>query len=116
MKQLEGQISMFEFMLAKTSYNPLKPNCFKCLYYESNRCRNAKTCPEGMSFVEYTGSSVRQCLYADTEIYQDGFIHCPVIDCLGCERCMELFGEGEEYISGEGNNYERTPRKESNLN
>lgn len=85
-------------------------NCFHCLYFESHRCRNKKTCPPGMSYVEYTGSTVRQCLEATTEIYQDGYIHCPILESVGCERCMERFGDGSEFEPDEDQNYERKPR------
>ncbi len=66
-------------------------NCFTCLYYHSFRCRNEKACPDGFSYIKWTGEKVRQCLFATTTIYQDGYIHCPVIDYMTCEGCMEKF-------------------------
>jgi uncharacterized coiled-coil protein SlyX len=63
-----------------------------------------------MSFIEYTGSTVRQCLEATTEIYQDGYIHCPVIDEWGCAECMRRFGDGSNWKHDKTQNYERKPR------
>jgi hypothetical protein len=88
-------------------------NCFRCLYQESFRCRNNpadKPCPDGMSYIEYTGSTVRQCLEATTEIYQDGYIHCPIIDSIGCVECEKRFGDGSNWEYEKDQNYERKPR------
>ena len=86
-------------------------NCYHCLYHESFRCCNEKSCPEGMSYIEYTGSLVKQCIYATTEVYQDGYIHCPVLDSIGCKVCMERFGDGSGYEYDKSQNYERKPKK-----
>lgn len=64
-------------------------DCFSCLYHHSFRCRNERTCPDGFAYIKWTGEKVRQCLFATTTIYQDGYIHCPVIDYMTCESCME---------------------------
>lgn len=85
-------------------------NCFRCLYHESHRCRNEKKCPDGMAYVEYTGSIVRQCLEATTEIYQDGYIHCPILESTGCVECEKRFGDGSKWEYDESQNYERKPR------
>lgn len=87
-------------------------DCYRCLYHESHRCRNEKKCPDGMEYIEYTGSSVKQCLCATTEVYQDGYIHCPILESIGCEECMERFGDGNGYEHDETQNYERKPRRE----
>ena len=84
--------------------------CCTCVMHESHRCRNEKTCPEGLHYEEYTGSTVRQCLRATVESFQDGYIHCPILDCVGCEKCMEDFGDGTDFYYEESQNYERKPR------
>jgi hypothetical protein len=86
-----------------------KKNCYHCLYHESHRCRNQNSCPEGMKYIKYTGSSVKQCLCATTEVYQDGYIHCPILESIGCKECMEKFGDGSDYEYDESQNYEREP-------
>lgn len=78
--------------------------------YESHRCRNQNTCPEGMSFIEYTGATVKQCLCATVEVFQDGYIQCPIIKSIGCEECMERFGDGSDFEHEESQNYERLPK------
>jgi hypothetical protein len=67
-----------------------------------------------MAYVEYTGSIVRQCLEATTEIYQDGYIHCPIIDTIGCIECEKRFGDGSGWEYDESQNYEREPRWRKN--
>lgn len=103
------QMSIFDLLPQKESHI-ISKDCFRCLYYESHRCRNQRFCPDGMRYEEYTGSTIRQCLYATIELFQDGYVHCPVIDCIGCEVCMEKFGDGSGYLYDESQNYERLPR------
>lgn len=88
----------------------MSDNCFRCVMYESHRCRNEKTCPEGLHYEEYTGSTVRQCLCATVEVFQDGYTHCPILDCIGCEQCLKDFGDGSEFEPDESQNYQREPR------
>lgn len=85
-------------------------NCFHCVMYESHRCRNMRDCPEGLHYEEYTGSAVRQCLCATIEVFQDGYIHCPILDSIGCEKCTEDFGDGFDFYHDESQNYERLPK------
>ena len=63
-----------------------------------------------MKFVEYTGSKVKQCILATVEIYQDGYMHCPIINSLGCDYCYRRM-EDEDFIfvRDESQNYERRP-------
>lgn len=84
-------------------------NCYRCVGYESHRCRNEKECPDGLHYEEYIGSTVRQCLCATIEVFQDGYIHCPILDSIGCEQCMKDFGDGSEFYYDESQNYERKP-------
>ena len=88
-------------------------DCFRCLMYESHRCRTSwnNSCPDGMEFEEYTGSKVKQCIGATTEVYQDGYIHCPILDCYGCEWCMERLRADKSFFQPDpSQNYERVPR------
>lgn len=94
---------------------PKRGDCFRCLMYLSHRCENQwlgdKPCPDGMEFEEYTGSKVKQCLLATVEVFQDGYMHCPVIDCYGCEHCMDrLRADRTLYQHDDDQNYERLPK------
>jgi len=39
--------------------------------------------------IERIAFRVRQCIMATVTIYNDGRIHCPVIECYGCQYCYE---------------------------
>lgn len=108
---LSGQISFFDRQV--TAENHKRGNCFHCVAFESHRCRNQwigdRPCPEGMRYEEYIGSVVKQCLCATVEIFQDGYIHCPIIECIGCEKCIEEFGDGSNFVYDESQNYKRKP-------
>jgi hypothetical protein len=81
------------------------------LYCHSYRCRNEKSCPKGYKYKEYTGSKVRECIGATTEIFEDGYIQCPVIECYGCEKCIEMYGESiSNKEKNESQNYDRIAR------
>lgn len=87
------QISFFE----KLTPEQKVWRCGKCLYYISHRCRNNKECPDQLDYIRHTGYQVRQCLFATTAVYQDGYIHCPILESYGCEWCFERFEkEGKE--------------------
>jgi hypothetical protein len=62
-----------------------------------------------MKYIEYTGSTVKQCLDATTEIFQDGYIHCPILDYIGCVECEKRFGDGSNWEFDESQNYVRKP-------
>jgi hypothetical protein len=89
-------------------------NCFRCVAFESHRCRNQwigdRPCPDGLHYEEYTGSTVKQCLYATVEMFQDGYIHCPIIEEIGCKECEKRFGDGSGFVPDDSQNYERKPR------
>lgn len=36
---------------------------------------------------------VRTCLEANVVVFQDGYIWCSIIDCVGCEECYRRFEE-----------------------
>ncbi len=111
-KQLEGQMSLLDLLVNQT-ININQNNCYHCVMFESHRCINNKICPEGLHYEEYTGSTVRQCLCATVEIFQDGYIHCPILDEIGCEECTEDFGDGSDYYYDVSQNYQRFPRWKS---
>ena len=91
--------------------------CYRCVKYESHRCRGKswpmKECTEYSEYEEYAGSTVRQCLCATVEVFQDGYIHCPILDSVGCEKCTEDFGDGSDFEYDESQNYQRFPRWKS---
>lgn len=105
------QISIFDAEIAaqKEAYEKAM-RCYRCLFHESHRCRNERQCPEGCHYEEYIGSTVRQCLCATIEVFQDGYIHCPILDSIGCEECVKNFGDGSGFKQDESQNYERIPR------
>jgi ParB family chromosome partitioning protein len=93
--------------------NPHRGDCFRCVMFESHRCSNRwignQPCPDGMQYAEYTGSEVKPCILACVEVYQDGYMHCPVMDCYGCEYCYEQL-DADDYIPLGQNHYKRLPR------
>lgn len=102
------QTSFFDFVKNPEAEHKIG-DCYRCLFFESHRCRNNQTCPDGMKFIRYTGSTVKQCILATIEVFQDGYIHCPVLDCYGCEKCMkETEKDGYEFVRESSQNYERT--------
>lgn len=113
---LQGQITIFDYMEAMKNQKKVyahKGDCFKCLFYESHRCQNNwnKPCPDGMQFEEYTGSKIKQCMLATVEVFQDGYMHCPVIDYYGCEECMKRLKEDKSCFQHDASqNYVRVPR------
>ena len=109
------QISFFDEELAKMEaqrqlVHEKSMRCYRCLMHISHRCRNEKDCPEGLYYEEYTGSIVRQCICATVEIFQDQYIHCPVLHSMSCEECMKTFGDGSNFIYDESQNYKNSPR------
>lgn len=56
--------------------------CLGGIHYEIDACDE---------YVEYKGAEIKYCLNAAITIYQDGSICCPLVECLGCEECYELF-------------------------
>lgn len=56
-------------------------------------CRGGIFYPVGHCghYVEYKGQQVRECLKALVSVFQDGYIWCSLIDCIGCQKCYEEF-------------------------
>lgn len=81
--------------------------CKTCLYWWSSRCPCADegNCRHGRYYtigycerwVKYEGSQVKDCLRAVVQIYQDGYINCSLLDCVGCETCMKEWEEIQQY-------------------
>lgn len=44
-------------------------------------------------FVKYTGQEVKECLDCNVSVFQDGYISCPLVECVGCEECYRRFEE-----------------------
>lgn len=60
-------------------------------------CRGGSTYPTHVCdrYVHYTGSEVKECLLANVQKFQDGFIRCCLVDSIGCETCYKRFIEKE---------------------
>ena len=122
-RTLQGQITILDYMEAVENQKRLSihgGNCYRCVFEESHRCRNNwnKPCPDGMQFEEYTGSKVKQCIGATMEIFQDGYMHCPILETegMGCVWCMERLKEDKSFFRYDpSQNYERNPRWEKSL-
>lgn len=85
--------------------------CKKCLMRWSCRCLckcKEQGCHGGYIFnqvreceryIEYIGSQIKECLTANVQIFQDGFIHCSMLDCDGgCERCLREWEEAQQRL------------------
>ena len=44
-------------------------------------------------YVRYEGQQVKGCLESAVNVYQDGYIYCPLVECFGCEECYRRFKE-----------------------
>lgn len=48
-------------------------------------------------FTEYSGSSrVQWCLRSNVQVFQDGYIHCSIVESVGCGKCYEEFIKRED--------------------
>lgn len=56
-------------------------------------CRGGVTYPTHVCsrYVNYEGSKVRECLKCNVQVFQDGYISCPIVDTVGCAACYEEF-------------------------
>lgn len=61
--------------------------CRGGFFYPVDQCQH---------FAEYEGQQVRECLRALVSVYQDGYIQCSIIDCVGCQECYDEFMERQE--------------------
>jgi hypothetical protein len=68
--------------------------CRGGIFYKAYECKD---------FVEYDESktTVKECLIANVGVYQDGYIHCSLIEAIGCEECMKRFEEKQEWKEAE---------------
>lgn len=53
-------------------------------------------CHACKDYLKYDGSKVNACLYSNVQIFQDGYIMCPIIDSVGCEECYMRFNDKQE--------------------
>lgn len=58
--------------------------CRGGICYPTNLCEH---------YVPYEDSEVKSCLFANVEIFQDGYILCSIVDSIGCEECYRRFEE-----------------------
>ena len=88
--------------------------CFTCVANKSHRCRNTHlhmfNCPDGLSYQLYTGSKVRQCIKATCHHFEDGYVHCPIIDSHGCEWCFKKLELGDSDPYDPSQNYDCYPK------
>lgn len=58
-------------------------------------CRGGSFYPhhECEKYRKYTNCTVRTCLLANIEKFQDGYIRCSLIETMGCEECYKRFEE-----------------------
>lgn len=63
-------------------------------------CRGGATYPQTICehYIHYDGSTVEECLCANIQRFQDGYISCPIIDTVGCKICYERFLQSKETI------------------
>ena len=46
-------------------------------------------------FIKYWGQEIRECIGANVQVFQDGYICCSIVDTMGCEWCYERFKQKE---------------------
>ena len=79
---------------------------FNCLYSTSGRCAgkcDKQKCGGGSlyptvpceRYVKYTDQTIKECLKANVQIFQDGYIVCCLTENYGCEKCYKEFEEKE---------------------
>lgn len=54
--------------------------CRGGICYPQHSCRH---------YVEYAGQKVKTCLRANVSVFQDGYIHCPIVENVGCQWCWD---------------------------
>ena len=65
---------------------------------QANWCRGGIFYPQYIcpDYVRYEGGTVKACLLANVQVFQDGYILCPLVDLIGCAECMKRFEEKED--------------------
>lgn len=58
-------------------------------------CRGGIFYPQHIcgSYVHYKGSEIKECIMANVQVFQDGYISCSCIDNIGCEECYRRLEE-----------------------
>lgn len=49
-----------------------------------------------LHYVKYIECTVKECLKATVQVFQDGYIDCSLIENYGCEKCMEEWERKQE--------------------
>lgn len=86
-------------------YDAAHPNKPPRTFWTNWRAEQAFWCRGGFAYpthlcehyVPYKGSEVKSCLFANVQLFQDGYIQCSIVDSIGCEECYRRFRiENEE--------------------
>lgn len=113
MNSIVGQLTIYDQgNIGSKSFFPSCSDCacetFACLYKASGRCEGkceAQHCRGGLfyptvpceKYVKYTDQTIKECLKANVQIFQDGYMVCCLIENYGCEKC---YVEYERKING----------------
>lgn len=64
-------------------------------------CRGGVTFPTHVcaGYTHYEGSVVKECLCANVQEFQDGYIACSIVETVGCTECYRRF---EDRLRREG--------------
>ena len=62
---------------------------------QAHWCRGGIFYPQRMcpNYEHYEGSKVKECLQANVQVFQDGYISCSLVDHIGCAECLKRFEE-----------------------
>ena len=60
---------------------------------QAHWCRGGVSYPQHIcpDYVHYEGSTVKSCLMANVQVFQDGYISCSLVDHIGCIECMKRY-------------------------
>lgn len=65
---------------------------------QAHWCRDGVCYPAThcLHYVKYIECTVKECLKATVQVFQDGYIDCSLIENYGCEKCMEEWERKQE--------------------
>ena len=60
---------------------------------QANWCRGGIFYPQHIcpNYEHYKGSTVKTCLQANVQVFQDGHISCSLVESIGCAECWKRF-------------------------
>lgn len=99
--ECEGQLSLFD-MERKKSQSCGSCICRSCFKWQQMQCKECgKHCSFGnlypvkvcFDYVKFEEPKIKKCIGCNTIIFQDGEMHCPIVESVGCDKCMELLDE-----------------------